>query len=179
MLVRRALTEAMQSPPEEEFASHALDFFLQYYRIHKLDFTYVYDGVLDSLTAIRNARPDLPMAVLTNKPVRPSREICKALELSSFFFQIYGGDSFVTKKPDPEGLHTLLREASTQRSEPIAPQQCLMIGDSGVDVLTARNAGTQSLGCTFGLSPHTLLAENPDALSESPHDWRRLLLGSH
>ena len=64
--------------------------------------------MLDSLRAIRERHPQLPMAVLTNKPVKPSQEICEALELAPFFFENYGGNSFTTKKPDPEGLLTLM-----------------------------------------------------------------------
>ena len=78
------------------------------------------------------------MAVLTNKPIGPSLAICEALGLSPYFFRTYGGNSFVTKKPDPEGLLALIREAG------VTPQETLMIGDSDVDILTARNAGAWS-----------------------------------
>jgi phosphoglycolate phosphatase len=50
-----------------------------------------------------------------------------------------------------------------------------MIGDSDVDVLTARNCGARSIGCLFGLSPHSLEPAAPDALANSPADWPRLL----
>jgi phosphoglycolate phosphatase len=50
-----------------------------------------------------------------------------------------------------------------------------MIGDSQVDVLTARNAGVWSVGCTFGLSPETLLANQPDVLVDSPQEWTAAL----
>ena len=85
------------------------------------------------------------MAVLTNKPVNPSRAICDALGLSPYFFQIYGGNSFSTKKPDPEGLNALIREAG------VDPFETVMIGDSEIDVLTARSSGAWALGCRFGL----------------------------
>lgn len=169
MLVRRALAQAAGTPPSEEQTAFALEFFLEYYREHKLDFTRPYEGVLDSLRTIRNAVPTVKMAVLTNKPVRPSRQICDALGLSEFFFQNYGGDSFVTKKPDPEGLLILMNEAN------VTPTQTVMVGDSKVDVATARNAGVVSLGCTFGLSPGSLLAAGPDALAASPAEWPKLL----
>lgn len=170
MLVRRALTGSIGTPPDEELAAHALEFFLDYYREHKLDFTLPYPGVVEALKTLQVRYPDAKMAVLTNKPVRPSRQICDALGLSPFFFQNYGGDSFITKKPDPEGLLTLIREAG------VSAEEAVLIGDSEVDVGTARNAGVRCVGCTFGLSPTKLLAAKPDALADSASQWPDLLV---
>jgi phosphoglycolate phosphatase len=167
MLVRRALGD----PVDEAFLNEALGRFLDYYREHKLDHTYVYAGVRESLEALR-ILPDgsaRKMAVLSNKPVGPSRAICEALGLGPFFFRVYGGNSFPTKKPDPEGLNTIIREAG------VTPAETLMIGDSDVDVLTARNAGAWVIGCRFGLAPHTLEFAEADALVDSPSDWTNLL----
>jgi phosphoglycolate phosphatase len=161
MLVRRALGD----PEHEEIVTDAVSFFLTYYRVHKLDHTYVYEGVLDALATIARALPDTSIAVLTNKPVRPSEEICAALRLAPHCFRIYGGNSFETKKPDPLGLETLMREAAA------TPEQTLMIGDSDVDVLTARNAGASVIGCRFGLAPHSLADAPPDCLVDSPSEW--------
>jgi phosphoglycolate phosphatase len=177
MLVRRALGDPEGDIHDQEYVEAALAFFLDFYRIHKLDFTYVYPGVIESLDAIRRAHPSLPMAVLTNKPVRPSRDICAHFGLDRFFFQNYGGNSFHTKKPDPAGLLALIAEASslTQPAPAITPAETVMVGDSDVDILTARNCGARSIGCTFGLAPHTLAAAQPDALAHSPADWPQVL----
>jgi phosphoglycolate phosphatase len=169
MLVRRAFATA-----DEDMLGQALAWFLDYYREHKLDYTYAYEGVLEALAALRELH-DLPgdagraMAVLTNTPVRPARDICAALGLAPYFLNIYGGNSFSTKKPDPEGLRALMAEAGAQ------PEETAMIGDSKVDVLTARNAGAWSIGCTFGLAPQTLAATQPDVLVDSPADWTEAL----
>ncbi|WP_317891027.1 HAD family hydrolase [Edaphobacter bradus] len=175
MLVRRALGDPEGDRHDEEYVAEALAFFLSYYRIHKLDFTYVYDGVVDSLEAIRAAHPETLMAVLTNKPVNPSRDICAHFGLDRFFFQNYGGNSFHTKKPDPHGLLALIAEASTLAGRTITPAETAMIGDSDIDVLTARNCGTLSVGCSFGLAPHTLAAARPDYTASSPTDWQTIL----
>lgn len=179
MLVRRALGDPGDldaSDHDETTLREALHFFIAYYREHKLDNTRAYEGVLESLQAIRNAHPLLPMAVLTNKPVGPSRGICDALGLTPFFFQNYGGDSFTTKKPDPHGLITLIAEANERdASAQIVPGDVVMIGDSDVDVITARRAGTRILGCTFGLSPHSLAAAKPDATVDHPSEWPQAL----
>src|SRR6185312_8779912 len=165
MLVRRALGDPEGDIHDEEYVAEVLAYFLDYYRIHKLDFTYVYPGVISSLEAIRAAWPETLMAVLTNKPV----------ELSRFFFQNYGGNSFHTKKPDPHGLFTLIAEAGTLSGQTITPAQTLMIGDSHVDILTARNAGARSIGCTFGLAPQSLATTPPDHLAHTPTDWLSIL----
>ena len=175
MLVRRALGDPSGDAHDDAFVAEALAYFLAWYRIHKLDYTFVYDGVFPALEAIRAARPALPMAVLTNKPVNPSRDICAHFGLNRFFFQNYGGNSFHIKKPDPLGLETLIAEASLLTSTQITPQQTVMIGDSDVDILTAKNCGALSIGCTFGLAPHTLAPAQPDALAHSPADWPSLL----
>ena len=174
MLVRRAFAEASGGLVDEDFLAKAYEFFLDYYRAHKLDFTYAYAGVLEALDALHKLS-EAPvgsaraMAVLTNKPVRPARDICEALGLAPFFIRIYGGNSFNTKKPDPAGLLALMEEAGAR------PSETIMIGDSQVDVLTARHAGVWSIGCTFGLSPETLLIAQPDILVDSPEDWTRAL----
>lgn len=163
MLVRRALGD----PADEALVESALTSFLIHYREHKLDYTYVYDGVFQALDALRTAPDGAPrkMAVLTNKPIGPSLAICDALGLSPYFFRIYGGNSFSTKKPDPEGLTTLLREAGVQ------PEQAVMVGDSDVDILTARRAKTWAIGCRYGLSSHTVESIPSDCLVDFPLDW--------
>ncbi len=161
MLVRRALGD----PRDEGSVKEALEHFLAYYRVHKLDHTIVYDGIKEMLTAIRNSN-GLPrqMAVLSNKPVIPSKAIVEALGLGGFFIHIYGGNSFSTKKPDPKGAQTLLRETKTR------PEQALMIGDSSVDVLTGRNAGLWTCGVTYGFAPHTLCEAPPDVTVDNPRE---------
>ena len=177
LLMRRSLAMASNSTLEkvsEDLFNKAYAFFLQYYREHKLDFTYAYDGVLDALRALHELH-DAPegaartMAVLTNKPVRPARGICEGLGLADYFLHIYGGDSFPVKKPDPFGLRSLMEETGAR------PEETVMIGDSKVDVETARNAGTWSLGCTFGFGLYTLDDHPPDVLVDTASEWTQAL----
>jgi phosphoglycolate phosphatase len=173
MLVRRALGDPEGDVHDDEYVNEALEFFLAYYRVHKLDFTYVYAGVAEALAAIRETWPGIAMAVLTNKPVNPSREICAHFGLDRYFFQIYGGNSFHTKKPDPSGLLTLMAEASALdgAGAAITAGDTVMIGDSEVDILTARNCDARSIGCSYGLAPQSLAAATPDAIVDSPVEW--------
>ncbi len=109
------------------------------------------------------------LAVLTNKPVRPARDILAGLGLASRFFQIYGGNSFETKKPDPLGIRTIMREAGASADESV------MVGDSEVDILTARNAGMWSIGVNYGFAPHSLERVHPDVLVDTPAELGRAL----
>jgi len=168
MLVRRALGD----PDDENFVQEALLYFMAYYREHKLDTTYVYAGIVESLEAIRkhgNGAGDVKMAVLSNKPVGPSRGIVDALGLGRYFFQVYGGNSFHTKKPDPAGVEALLMESGARAEETV------IIGDSDVDIITARNAGAYSIGVTYGLAPHTLEDAPPDVLINEPPELALVL----
>lgn len=156
VLVRRALGTAAS----EALVEDALKFFLQFYRKHALQHTRLYPGireVVEELLADGNK-----LAVLTNKPVRISRDIIAALGLGDHFVQIYGGDSFPTKKPDPTGMHALLADTATMHDD------SLLVGDSGVDVQTARNARVRSCGVLWGFQPEAFELNAPDILVSTP-----------
>jgi phosphoglycolate phosphatase len=163
LLIQRALGgEAI----DEAVVRQGLQFFLSYYREHKLDHTTVYEGVKEALTAIQRASNGMSrkLAVLSNKPVVPSRAIVEALELAPFFVQVYGGNSFATKKPDPEGARKLLEEVG------VRPEEAAIVGDSHVDIETGRNAGLVTVGVNYGFAPHTLRDQPPDILVDSPFE---------
>lgn len=165
MLVRRALGD----PKDESFLKEALDYFLAYYRVHKLDYTHVYEGIREALAAIHSSNGTRrKMAVLSNKPVHPSRAIVDALGLGEFFIHVYGGNSFPTKKPDPHGAQTLLKETKTR------PEEAVMVGDSSIDVITGRNAGLWTCGVTYGFAPHTLCEAPPDVVLDKPQELAEL-----
>jgi phosphoglycolate phosphatase len=165
MLVRRALGD----PRDEGFLKEALEYFLAYYRVHKLDHTHVYDGIKETLAAIHSSNGvRRKMAVLSNKPVHPSRAIVEALGLAEFFVHVYGGNSFPTKKPDPLGVHTLLKQTGTRARDAI------MVGDSSIDVITGRNASLWTCGVTYGFAPHTLCEAPPDVVVDKPQELATL-----
>ena len=148
----------------------ALEYFLAYYRVHKLDYTHLYDGIKEMLECVRHSNGvSRKMAVLSNKPVIPSRAIIESLGLAEFFIHVYGGNSFPTKKPDPHGVRSILRETK------IHPEETLMIGDSSIDVITGRNAGLWTCGVTYGFAPHTLCEAPPDVTVDSPTELAELL----
>ena len=177
-LVQRALV-ADGGVGDEAFFRSALEYFLGYYRMHKLDHTTVYEGIPETLAALANGscRADIPvrrgmprlMAVLSNKPVRPTQDIVQALGMGDYFVRIYGGNSFATKKPDPLGVQTLLAETG------VAAEEALMIGDSSIDVLTGQNAGMWTCGVTYGFAPQSLEEVAPDVMVDRPAELEYLL----
>jgi phosphoglycolate phosphatase len=171
-LIRRILGSEAGN---EALVCQGLEYFLTYYREHKLDHTHLYDGVMETLEAVRTL-PDggsRKMAILSNKPVVPSKAIVDALGMGEFFMAVYGGNSFATKKPDPEGALAILREAGCSR------EQALIVGDSGVDVATGRNAGLWTCGVTYGFAPHTLEAAQPDVVIDGVVELAELFAGVH
>ena len=139
-LVARALGNGVTEGDRER----ALKFFLGYYEDHKMDSTRAYEGVQQALEELSS----FPKAVLTNKPVRISKRKLEALGLAKYFRLVYGGNSFETKKPNPLGALTILRELGA------VPAESAIVGDSEVDVQTARNAGTVAAAVNYGFGVH-------------------------
>jgi len=169
----RLIEQALGPDSTHAECDHGLAHFLSYYRQHMLDNTVTYPGVREGLVMLEG----MPMAVLTNKPVRFSQAILDGLGLARYFRYVYGGNSFVTKKPDPEGMEKLLRDFGA------APRQAMVVGDSEVDVQTARNSGSWACAVTYGLGWERLvncpadlvidsLEELPKHLDRRPADRR-------
>jgi phosphoglycolate phosphatase len=159
------VARALGNDCTEEERQRALQFFLSYYETHKMDTTCAYPGVAETLEQLAN----VPMAVLTNKPVRISVRILDAMGLSKYFRAIYGGNSFETKKPDPLGARTILRELGVE------PKGALLVGDSEVDVQTARNAGTLAAAVNYGFGVQDRAAHPADIYLERFNELLPLL----
>ena len=162
VLIQRALPDA-----GEEDWSKGLKYFLEYYREHMLDSTRLYPGIREALDGLHHA--GIPLAVLTNKPIRFTLQMLAGLSLDLHFFRVYGGNSFPEKKPSPVGLEALIAEAAAQR------ERTLMIGDSAVDVQTARNAGVRVCGVSWGFQPGTFAADPPDFVIDDPRELTELV----
>jgi phosphoglycolate phosphatase len=160
-LIRRAL------PPEKsDLLQEVLDRFLAYYGRHLLDTTRAYPGVVE---ALRKWSGMYRMAVLTNKPLGMTEAILSGLSLAGHFHDVRGGDSFDNKKPHPEGLLRILRQAGVVAAE------AMMIGDSRNDVLAGRAAGTVTCGVTYGLGASGFAEHPPDfAVDRFPDLFRRI-----
>jgi phosphoglycolate phosphatase len=159
VLIQRAFPDAT-----EDELKNLLRYFLDYYREHMLDATTLYPGVREALDQLHDA--DSALAVLTNKPVRFSIRLLEGLALDMHFFRVYGGNSFAEKKPHPLGINLLMAESG------FSPERTIMVGDSAVDVRTARNAGVQACGVSWGFQPETFSEAAPDFVID---DMRELV----
>ena len=163
VLVNRALGAGAS----EQDVERGVEMFLEFYREHMLDHTLPYPGVKEALDGLRS----LKMAVLTNKPVRFSRDMLAGLGLAPYFMQVYGGNSFENKKPDPVGVLKLMSEAG------VPPSRTLMIGDSISDVLAGRNASVWTCGVSYGFGAPTLREAVPDLMISDLRELPPLLNG--
>lgn len=164
VLIRKAMGP---DAPDAE-VQRALEYFLSYYRDHAVDQTQLYPGVRESLEQLHAA--GMRLAVLTNKPVRISEAIMKHFDLGPLLFRIYGGNSFEQKKPHRIGIDTLRAEAG------VAAEHTWMVGDSIVDMQTARNAGVKACGVTYGFQPETLQECPPDLLVDRMEEFAARML---
>lgn len=146
LLVRRALAAASLDPE----TPGALGRFLELYDVRLLDTTTAYDGVAD---ALRLLAARIPLAVLTNKPVRATERILEGLGLAAFFQHVIGGDSAFGRKPEPAGLLELMRRAGA------SAESTLLVGDSPIDLETAQRAETRICLARYGFG----FAFPPDA----------------
>ena len=151
------IASALGPESTDEQRRTGLSLFLAHYELHKLDATRPYPGVVEALEALAAD----PMSVLTNKPTSMSVDILHGLGLAKYFRSIFGGDSFEKKKPDPTGALKILQEFG------VSPAQAALVGDSEVDVQTARNAGMLAVTVNYGFGVHDRAAHPADLYLDS------------
>lgn len=125
----------------------------------------LYAGVLEGLQALRAG--GLRLACVTNKPLAFTRPLLAAKGLQGLFEQVFGGDSFATKKPDPLPLLKTCEALGT------TPARTLMLGDSCNDAQAARAAGCPVVLVTYGYNHgQSVEAVGADALIDSIEQLR-------
>jgi phosphoglycolate phosphatase len=137
LLARRALRAAGLDRPTPE----ALERYLSAYDARLLDTTVLYPGMRATLDALA---PRLPLAVLTNKPEGATRKLLHGLGVAPLFMRTVGGDTSLGRKPAPAGLLDVVAAAGATAAG------TLMVGDSPIDLQTARAAGTRICLARYG-----------------------------
>jgi phosphoglycolate phosphatase len=135
-LIRRALTAA--ALPVDD---RSVPRFLELYDDRLLHRTRPYGGIPEVLQSLA-ARHEI--AVLTNKPIAPTRKLLDALGLSRFISSAVGGDGPAPRKPDPAALLGLVARFDS------SPSRTVLVGDSRIDFDTARAAGTKVCLARYG-----------------------------
>lgn len=138
--VRKLVERSLQGQPID--VDEALKINKAYYYSHLTVHTYLYEGVAEGMAAL--AQAGHKMALLTNKPGDPSREIMQHFGLADYFISMIGGGDIADLKPDPEGIHIFLEQSG------IAPENTWMIGDHCTDLEVAKNAGVKSAFAEYG-----------------------------
>ena len=159
LLVRRA----MKAGGADLDVRRDLPRFLELYDERLLEHTCMYEGTREMLEAMnRSCR----LAILTNKPQRPTERILDGLGIAAFFTWVVGGDTTHGRKPDPAGLATLIAAAGTTAGE------TLMVGDSAIDLKTARAAGVPLCLVRYGFGFPTTdgLVLPDDRLIDAPSE---------
>ncbi|HEX3118071.1 MAG TPA: HAD-IA family hydrolase [Candidatus Acidoferrum sp.] len=167
----RLVSRALGGVAKEDELARGLSYFLDYYEEHKLDNTRLYPEAAETLAKLSDQ--NMAMAVLTNKPVKMSVGILEALGAAKYFQAIYGGNSFETKKPDPLGAKTILVQFQ------VKARDAMMIGDSEVDIQTARNADMIATAVNFGFGVHDRAQHPADIYLDRMSDLLGIIDASH
>ena len=165
--VRKLCERAL--PENEKDKTDALhEMFTQYYADHYLDKTVLYEGIHDALRELVDA--GVKVAVATNKPQNFAREIMNALLPDIPFVKVLGGCDERPKKPDVAIIREILSDVD-------GGGKVYMIGDSNVDIMTAKNAGITSIGCTWGFrGREELVSAGADYIAEKASDITDIIL---
>ncbi|MFQ5847321.1 MAG: HAD family hydrolase [Candidatus Methylomirabilales bacterium] len=163
--VQTLLSRAL-GPDDLGVLEAGVGFFREYYAVHLLDATCLYQGVRETLEHFQGKRK----AIVTNKPLEFTVRILEGLAISGHFDVVLGGDSTVERKPHPEPARRVLSATGVES------RLAAMVGDSPVDVEMAKRAGLYSVGVTYGLRPVAdLRAAGPDVLIDDFPELRRRL----
>jgi phosphoglycolate phosphatase len=164
VLVERALGDERADVHDE-----GVRLFLEHYGEHCLDQTRPYPGMVDLLRSL----PPLgaSVGVVTNKPEGLTRKILRGLDLLDGMVAVVGGDTFPERKPHPRGVEWVLARCETSRS------QTLLVGDSPIDLATARAAGIAFCGALWGFDPEKLRAEEPRLVARDAGELEAVLRG--
>ena len=144
-VLQHVLAQGGQAPSATDVEAQypaAWDSYQRHYLEINGQYAAVYPGVVEGLQALRSA--GLRLACLTNKPTGFAVPLLRAKGLEGYFDQVFGGDAFERKKPDPLPLLKTCEALGTQ------PARALMVGDSSNDAQAARAAGCPVVLVTYG-----------------------------
>ena len=164
-LVKRALPEELRTP---DYVEAARQDFLDYYVAHIDCYTRPYDGIYEVLSTLQ--QEGWTMAVASNKFDSGTQYLVAKLFPETPFKAIYGNREGFPLKPDKALLDIIIEECGA------SCETTIMVGDSGVDMQTAKNAGVRSVGCTWGFRSREELEENgADHIVDKPLELLTIL----
>lgn len=163
-MLERALPEGHKTPEDVEKAKAI---FMPYYKEHSSDLTVKYDGIEELLVELK--KRELKIAVCTNKAEPMAKIVVESL-YGDVFDEIFGQREGIPTKPDPTLAKLLMKELGVE------PEECVFLGDSGVDVKTAVNSGAVAVGELWGYREIEELNENgAEFIIEKPMELLNLI----
>ena len=157
-LIERALPEGQKTPERIEEVKEK---FLRRYSEHCCDKTAPYEGIPELIATLKQR--GIKVAIITNKAQSMTDIIVKKLFCDDFVYVLGKREDFPLK-PDPSSARYLMEKLS------LTPETCLFVGDSGVDMQTALNAGIKSVGVLWGFREREELLENgANYIIDAPH----------
>ena len=143
--------------------------FLEYYGEHNADLTTPYPGISDMLLRLQEA--GINLAVASNKYQKGTEKLIQHFFPEIKFVAVFGQRENIPTKPDPTIVYDILSITKTEK------QLVLYIGDSGVDLQTAKNSGIESVGVTWGFRPRTELEEfSPTYIVDNPAEIIQIVM---
>lgn len=165
-LFERALPEEEKS---KENVLRVRKEFVPYYDIHNADDSRPYPGIPELLSYLQDA--GVQIAVASNKYQTATQKLVDHYFPEIHFTAVLGQREGVKVKPDPIIVSDILEIAK------VAKEEALYVGDSGVDMQTAANAGVTACGVTWGFRPRTELEEfNPSYIADTAGEIKNLIL---
>ena len=164
-LVKRALPEELRT---DEYAMAARADFLDFYTANIDRHTRPYEGIYEVLRTLQE--DGWSLAVASNKFDEGTQKLVRSIFPDIHFSAIYGNKEGFPLKPDAALLDLIMKECDADVAT------TWMIGDSGVDIQTAKNAGVRSIGCSWGFRPRTELEEfGADYIVDAPSEILQIL----
>lgn len=159
---RRLIELALPGTPEDPPVEQVLAFYQSYYAAHSQEKTRPYDGILEALERIKK---EFPVAIVSNKPDAAVKILCR-----QYFGDTYarGESELCPRKPAPDMVLQTMKTMGVER--------CIYVGDSEVDVLTAKNAAVPCLSVTWGFRDRQCLTESgAEYICDHPLDMPQML----
>lgn len=159
-LFERALPEGGRT---EENVLRIRDLFIPFYEVHNADRSHPYEGVVGLLEELQTR--GVRMAVASNKYHSATLKLIRHFFPTIHFEVVFGNREGVPRKPDPQIVEEILERVG------VAKNEVLYVGDTNVDMQTAKNAGVDCIGVSWGFRPKVeLAAHNPLAIIDHPSE---------
>lgn len=163
VLMQRAVPEGEQNPTFERIFQD----FKDYYKLHSMDYTNPYEGIIELLAELKKER--FRLAVVSNKADAATKPLVMHF-FGEYIDVAIGEHAKAARKPAPDMIFHVMEQLGCEKSD------CIYIGDSDVDIQTAKNAGIPCISVLWGFREREFLTEHGATLfAKHPHEILEIL----